>query len=178
MIGDINNLQIDNIADFISVLPISMYIGIIYFGLITNEYIYFKMLGIILFSTILTDVIKRLPYKSFYYGEYLYKITRRPKGASNTDYLSKNGECKENSPGFPSGHMATTSSFSVLMILFFMKRYNLAFSELVTQRPMIVFISSILVPFMGWARYYKKCHSLLQIIVGTCLGTSIPILLF
>jgi len=155
MMSDVKNLQIDNISDFISVLPISMYVGIIYLGLVTNEYIYLKMFGIIICSTLLTDVIKRLPYKSFYNGDYLYKITRRPKGASNSDYLSKNGDCKENAPGFPSGHMATTSSFSVLMILFFMRKYNVSLSELITLNPMIVFISSILVPLMGWSRYYK-----------------------
>ena len=178
MISDVNNLQIDNISDFISVLPISMYVGIIYLGLVTNEYIYLKMLGIIILSTLLTDVIKRIPYKSFYNGAYLYKITRRPKGASNSDYLSKNGDCKENAPGFPSGHMATTSSFSVLMVLFFMRKYKVSLNELITLNPMLVFISTILVPLMGWSRYYKQCHTLLQITCGTVLGVAISLLLF
>ena len=96
MMSDAKNLQIDNISDFISVLPLSIYVCIIYIGLVTSDPIYLKILGIILISTLLTDVIKRLPYKSFYNGHYLYKITRRPKGASNSDYLSKNGDCKEN----------------------------------------------------------------------------------
>ena len=42
----------------------------------------------------------------------LYRITRRPKGASNTDYLSKNGEASKDAPGFPSGHMTTTAFYS------------------------------------------------------------------
>jgi membrane-associated phospholipid phosphatase len=155
-----------------------MYVGITYLGLVTNEYIYLKMLGIIILSTLLTDVIKRLPYKSFYNGAYLYKITRRPKGACDCDYLSKNGDCKENASGFPSGHMATASSFSVLMILFFMRKYKVSLNELITLNPMIVFISTILVPLMGWSRYYKQCHTLLQITCGTVLGVAISLLLF
>lgn len=176
MIADMKNLEIDAISDFISSLPITMYVGLTYIAFITMDLIYFKMIAIMLLSTVLTDIIKRFPYSMC--GDTIYKLSRRPDGACNCDYLSKAGKCAENANGFPSGHMSTTTSFSVLMILFFMKRYNVSFMILLKNNPMIVFISSLLVPSMAWSRYYKKCHSILQIVVGILLGGTLPIILF
>ena len=172
------HINYDNISDLISVIPLAIYISLIYILIVTKEIIYFKMIFIILLSTILTDIIKRLPYKSFYNGEYLYKITRRPNGSCNCDYLSKTGECGDEANGFPSGHMSSITSFSIIMVLFYMNVYNLTFYELLLQKPTIPFISSLLIVSMGWSRHLKKCHSVLQIVTGIVLGSVVTILIY
>ena len=41
-------------------------------------------------------MIKALPYP-----EFMWDITRRPEGAFNTDYFSRNGLAKKDAPVFP-----------------------------------------------------------------------------
>ena len=112
MLADPFNFNIPNLADYISVLPISFYVGALY-ELVkspNNETLKY-FLGITA-STIASDVIKRLPYP-----ESLYKMSRRPDGAENCDYLSKMGPVKKDAPGFPSGHMTTTAFFAVYKVM-------------------------------------------------------------
>ena len=159
MIADIKHFSLLNIADIISVIPLSIYLTLIYIILIrsceNNRNLYIRILIGLLIATLLSDIIKRIKYPSF-----MYKITRRPKGAFNTDYLSRNGSVRANAPGFPSGHMSSTTYFVVMSMLTFAKGF----------RGNVV--GTLLVVLMGWARLYKKCHNLFQVIGGIILGLS------
>lgn len=154
MIADLKNFKLLNFADFISVLPISFYFDAFYRFLSVPSYNSLKYLTGIFAATISSDLIKRLPYH-----ESIYKLSRRPNGASNWDYLSRNGEGDKDAPGFPSGHMTTTAFFAV---------YNSL--ENSNNTVLMVFYGGLLVS-MAWARYYKKCHNITQIIGGTLLGS-------
>lgn len=147
--------------DYISTIPLLIYGGLIYQSFCYRE-IHSILLAIyILFSDIVVYWLKRIPYSP---DSYLYKITRRPKGATRCDYLSRNTAYPEYTPGFPSGHMTTTSLFCFFQIF---KAYYTQYDNL--------YYTSILhigiITLMGCARYYKKCHSLIQIIYGFILGT-------
>lgn len=155
MIADLKNITLINLADFVSVLPISFYFDAFYKFISMPSYESLKYLVGIFGATISSDIIKRIPYP-----ESLYRITRRPKGASNTDYLSKNGEASKDAPGFPSGHMTTTAFYSV---------YNAIENK--NNKVLLLFFGGLVVS-MAWARYYKKCHNITQIVGGTLLGSG------
>ena len=55
---------------------------------------------------LLVELIKRIEYP-----RELHRLTNRPEGCFNTDFLSRNGKQPKNTPGFPSGHMAITTLF-------------------------------------------------------------------
>ena len=159
MLLDKKNFYLENISDYISAIPITYYFGFLYLALIKNpieSIFYWKCLFGIVITTLTTDLIKRLPYP-----EYFWNVTRRPNGAKNTDFLSKNGLCKKDAPGFPSGHMSATSFFATLTILYFSQNNFMG-----------KFVSSSLVLFMGWSRWFKGVHNIPQIIGGTLYGIS------
>lgn len=158
MIADMKNFDLSTIGDFVSVLPICFYFEG-FLRIVDNTSLDSSKFFLGMFSsTLLSDVIKRLPYP-----KCLYNITRRPKGAENCDYLSKNGPAKENAPGFPSGHMTTTAFYVVYKFL----ENN---GSNLNQKERFFLVSLVII--MGWARYYKKCHNLTQIFGGVILGSS------
>ena len=153
MFADPFKFNLINLADYISVLPISFYAAAIY-NLVknpNNETLKY-FLGISA-STIASDVIKRLPYP-----ESLYKMSRRPEGAENCDYLSKMGPVKKDAPGFPSGHMTTTAFFALYKAM-----------ENKNNPPLLTLLTAIVIG-MSWSRHFKKCHNVVQIIGGILLG--------
>jgi membrane-associated phospholipid phosphatase len=162
MIADVGHLNLNNLADLISVTPISFFMGTAYTSIVNLDIKSFKFLIGLLITTLSSDVLKRIPYP-----DALYKVTRRPEGAADCDYLSKNGPASKNAPGFPSGHMSTTGFFSIYIILDKMKESELSLTE---HKPLIV-VSVSLILAMSWARYYKKCHNITQIIGGIVWGT-------
>lgn len=164
MIADIGHLDLNNLADLISVTPISFFMGTAYTSIVNVDIDSFKFLMGLLTATLSSDVLKRIPYP-----DALYQITRRPEGASNCDYLSKNGPASKNAPGFPSGHMTTTSFFATYIIL----KTELSFTELTTKQKPLIFVSVSLILAMSWARYYKKCHNITQIIGGIVWGSLV-----
>jgi membrane-associated phospholipid phosphatase len=164
MIADIGHLDLNNLADLISVAPISFFMGTAYTSIVNVDIDSFKFLMGLLTATLSSDVLKRIPYP-----DALYQITRRPEGASNCDYLSKNGPASKNAPGFPSGHMTTTGFFATYIIL----KTELSFTELTTKQKPLIFVSVSLILAMSWARYYKKCHNLTQIIGGIVWGSLV-----
>jgi len=153
MIADPIKLNLANFADYISVLPIAFYAGSIYELILSPNNETLKYFLGIFTSTIASDVIKRLPYP-----ESLYKMSRRPEGAENCDYLAKTGPAKPNAPGFPSGHMTTTAFFATYKAM-----------ENMENKPLLLLLTGILVG-MSWSRHYKKCHTTTQIIGGIILG--------
>ena len=94
--------------------------------------------------------------KRLNYPDSLYKMSRRPEKATNCDYLSRR-EYNGDSPGFPSGHMTTTTMFAVYQML----KYPSTQSKIV---------NSLLIVLMAFARYVKQCHTPIQIIAGILLG--------
>ena len=98
------------------------------------------------------------------------KLTRRPEGAFNTDMLSRNGKVKSTTPGFPSGHMTTISFFVVYMIL---RKWDFegSFINYFSNNLVFNIFNISLIFLMAWARYYKKCHNITQIIGGFIYGS-------
>lgn len=147
--------------DYISTIPLWIYGGLTYQSLLHREtkYIFFALY--ILVADTLVYLIKHIPYPE---NSYLYKITRRPEGAKQCDYLSRNNMYTNKSPGFPSGHMTTTTLFCVSQML-------KAYSTQIKQNTSYIYgIHVTIIILMGLARYYKKCHSILQILSGCVLG--------
>jgi len=156
--GDINEFiksKILYIADIISVGPIAILLGLTYISLLNFRFKEIKLVITLILVNMLVTFIKRLPYP-----DSLYQITRRPKESINCDYLSRNGKQSLDAPGFPSGHMATLGFFATYQIY---QGYSIP-------------ANLIIVLLTGWARWYKSNHNLLQITVGTLLGSLLSIL--
>jgi membrane-associated phospholipid phosphatase len=81
----------------------------------------------------------------------------RPSGANNCDMFCSNGP-QGGKPGMPSTHMAVATAFSTLYMPWPSPPYQ------------IVAGFVILVLAMAAARYYKQCHTPMQIIVGSLYG--------
>lgn len=157
MILEKKNFKIDAFSDIISSIPLTFYFTLVYLSII-NEYpnnrIYLILFGGLMFTTLTTDMIKRLPYPNF-----LWNITRRPDGAKNTDFLSKNGPAREDAPGFPSGHMSATVFTLLICSYYFVKTPAGHITNLT-----IIFL-------MAWSRWYKGVHNIFQIIGGIGYGS-------
>lgn len=146
--------------DYFSAIPLLFYLGLTYQSLCRREIHSFLFALYILFADIIVSLLKRLPYSK---SSPFYIHTRRPKGATRCDYLSRNTDYSDESPGFPSGHMTTTALFSTYQV---MKNPSLNY----------IIIHGLLLIIMGMARYYKKCHTILQIGAGTILGVGFGVL--
>lgn len=80
----------------------------------------------------------------------------RPNGAKGCDLLCRSKD-DNNKPGMPSGHTA--------MIAFFGSYYGI-------QSPYFIAYAVLIM----MSRYFKKCHTFMQILVGLLLGLSIGII--
>jgi membrane-associated phospholipid phosphatase len=85
--------------------------------------------------------------------------SRRPSDARGCDLWCVGGPAG-GAPGFPSGHM-TTAALLVSGLWFHLRS------------PAVMWIGVPWVGAMAWSRWSKRCHSVLQIVVGTALGTVI-----
>ena len=154
-----------NVADYISVFPLALYYVFTYLIVIDIKNIKHKLeyptiLLFLFFSSKIVNFIKGIDFKS----DFMY----RPKGAQYCDYLSKNKVSKMR--GFPSGHMSSITLFATFMILYrYHKNYNNV-KEYLKKDIIYILINVLLVLLTAWARYYKKCHTILQISCGTILG--------
>jgi membrane-associated phospholipid phosphatase len=151
-------------CDLYSIIPIAIYFAVFYMGVYTSNFK--ESVSFIIFfyvNNYITGIIKKLPYP-----ESLWNVTRRPEGAFNTDYFSRNGPAKKDANGFPSGHMTSVAGFCTYMIL--RKMGNQDFKEFVRENPGFFWANILLVLLMGFARWYKKCHNLTQIIGGIIYG--------
>lgn len=157
MIIEKKNFKVEVFSDIISSIPLCFYFTLIYLSIIktpANAILYLKIFGGLMFTTLSTDLIKRLPYPNF-----LWKITRRPEGAKNTDFLSKNGPAREDAPGFPSGHMSATV-FTLLICSYYFVETNIGH-----------FVNLIGILLMAWSRWYKGVHNTFQILGGIGYGS-------
>ena len=182
---DINQTNLPNkknsLADFLSILPLLI---IIYYtldlfysffdnGLIDSNYSkIFKKSKYVFGLLYVTSSIQLFKY-IIPYPKKWHKITMRPEGACDCDYLSSKGIIK-NRCGMPSGHMGTTTFFAISNVLYIIKKNN---SNLFVRNIMV--ISNILfVIMMGWARMIKHCHNLPQVSLGTLYGGVVSYLFF
>ena len=155
-------------ADVYSSLPIA-----IFFYLLNDSVIYqkygdnFLLALLIIVADGTSLLIKQIPYDD------QYKIYfDRPKNACNTDILSSNGLQPSGSHGFPSGHMTTITVFALSMLIRkYIKTPNSTISSFIVKNKGIVGFYMMLIIFMGWSRYYKKVHNVVQILGGVGLGT-------
>ncbi len=87
----------------------------------------------------------------------------RPQNAKNCNLFCNDGD-QSNKPGMPSSHMALTS----YAVAYFINKYELS--------KYIKFALFFYVISMALARYFKYCHTIGQIIVGTLYGSFFGIL--
>tara|TARA_Y200000002_G_C22452099_1_gene566765 strand:- start:65 stop:592 length:528 start_codon:yes stop_codon:yes gene_type:complete len=160
--------------DFISLLPIVIYFSLLYNFLINPSK---NLVNIFLFIYILSSDYLVKIIKNLEYPKKLYKITRRPEGAYNTDYLSRNGKVDPNTPGFPSGHMTTITIFCVFMILAKWK-FQYPFAVFLSENKRFTLVHLFMIVITGFARYFKKCHNLFQIIGGFIFGTFMSVIFY
>ena len=99
----------------------------------------------------------------------MWDITRRPEGAFNTDYFSRNGPSKKDAPGFPSGHMTGITTFVLYMLL--RKKGEMEWYNFIENNLSLFIFSVGIVCMMGFARWYKKCHNFFQILGGIFYGS-------
>lgn len=148
-------ITLTNIADHISVFPLVIPISYTYIAITQKSKKALVFLLSFIIVTLSVDFMKSLSFPS-----YLNKYLMRPKDASNCNCLSNDGKAKPNTHGFPSGHMTDVSFFAVYTIL---SNSNPSFT--------LYSINSLIVILTGWARYYKRCHNVLQIVGGTVYGS-------
>ena len=160
-------------ADLVSLAPLVIFLTLLYnFIILPNKNILDLVLFIyLMLAGFIVRFLKDLPYpKSWRW------VTDRPKGASNCDYFSRNGLCKPGTPGMPSGHMTHTTIFAVVMIL---GRYFSAKGRKINIENILFYgINVALIVVMAFARYYKKCHNIPQIIAGFILGSGLGYLFY
>lgn len=157
MILEKKNFKLEHFSDIISSFPLCFYFTLIYLSIIKSRQgtlLYLKILGGLMFTTLSTDLIKRLPYPNF-----LWEITRRPEGAKNTDFLSKNGLSRKDAPGFPSGHMSSTV-FILLISSYYFVETNIGH-----------LLNLLIILLMAWSRWFKGVHNIFQILGGIGYGS-------
>jgi len=152
------------LANIISVIPL-LYFGISFISIIIK---YLTKVNIVrnaihlyglLLSTFTAAFMKLfVPYPSWF-----YEYTKRPIDASDCDYFSSNG-FKGGDPGFPSGHMTSTSYVVMYSILYLLQKKPFFYIP-------IILLNIALLIIMGWARMVKKCHNFVQVIGGILLGS-------
>ena len=140
--------------DYISILPLVFILASFHNFVINFDLNELMFLLWMLSTSLLVELIKRIEYP-----RELHRLTNRPEGCFNTDFLSRNGKQPKNTPGFPSGHMAITTLFCYKKI-----------SELENSNFYGKIYYSTIILLMGISRYYKKCHNVFQILVGSVFG--------
>ena len=150
-------VQINNIYDLIS-------LSVILLNIFSFYMIFFYDLDFLLGT------------KSVLFGQYFIKnltkninisILHRPIGAYNCNLYNTDGNV-EGHPGFPSGHMASTSFMTNLLYLKYSNHKNLT----------NYFLYNCFNIFICISRYQKNCHNLFQIIGGYIFGFIIAYLFY
>ena len=149
------------LADGISMIPMNygclMVIYYILYQLGVVPYI-FSIKYIIGFTTIvaLSEFIKLAVYP---YTD----LAKRPIGAYNSNFLANNGNV-EGKPGLPSTHTASVSYFATYNFLIMCN------THLIEHTAIFHLLNIGILLGTAWSRYYKKCHSITQILTGAIFG--------
>lgn len=183
-------------ANFISVLPFIFLIFILVnqaleFLNIVNA-VYYDIIYVIGFVTTLlsTDILKQIFFP-------LFDAAKRPEGARGCDFFSIKGDVSGR-PGFPSGHMSIVTYWALYNILLLVNRYkNDPFNGEIDLNTIdskysskskapydhlwiifLILLNIVLVVLMAWARHFKKCHNIIQIVGGIVFGSLLGYLFF
>jgi membrane-associated phospholipid phosphatase len=128
---------------FVFIIPFMLYYA-------TGNPIHFRAFLGVAGTAIISETIK-----VFFVG----RNSPRPKGAKDCDLLCIDGN-QEGQPGMPSSHSAEVAFFSG----FYLQQ---------TTNPVIRSILVIYAILVMASRYFKRCHTISQISVGTILGLSL-----
>lgn len=113
-------------------------------------------LGIIL-ADVVSKVIKRLTQTT---GA---RVFERPAGARDCDVMCRNGDVSGR-PGMPSGHATIAAYFVAYFVGYELRGRWLSLGG---GGALTLFLLVIA------ARVWKRCHNLLQVLVGTLLGAAV-----
>ena len=146
------------LADLYSTVPLAIYFSLFYTSISNLRIDEIKLCLYLTIANYMVWCIKRFPYP-----KKIYQITRRPKESTNCDYLSRNGKQSLDAPGFPSGHMTTISFYCVYQLLtrYYANTINTSYS----------LFHIMIMAIMARARYYKRNHNIIQIVIGTIFGS-------
>ena len=121
----------------------------------TMRAVYAVMLVGVILADYMTKLVKDLTRDSD------VEAFKRPRGATDCDFFCRNGDCEGN-PGMPSGHMATTAFVLTFIYL----------AEDLSNRGAYLAFAVIFLILMGLARHVKRCHTVLQIVLGAAWGAA------
>jgi hypothetical protein len=136
--------------DIISITVCPLALSPLAFYYITQDPQYMWMFVYAASITWITELIKRNIVR---YSEN--PVLKRPHGAYNCGAFN-NGGNSEYMPGFPSGHVALAT-----------------FLACAYGRDKNIFLQMLGIGYIGcvsYARMKKRCHNLLQVLGGACLG--------
>ena len=160
--------------DYTSALPIAFIFANVLEAVQTQRYVEMILLTVIMCGADgLTFVIKGL---SRYAPSGLEFLLHRPSGACNTDVLSRNGPKSIDAPGFPSGHVTIATVFALYRLLRLYRNYD-NIGQMILKNPIEVAFYIGIIVLMAYARWYKRCHNIFQIIGGFIFGAIFAILL-
>lgn len=142
-----------NIPDFLSGSVLIIYILPFVLYIATGQQFHLRAFLGVSGTTILSEAIK-----FFFIG----KFSPRPQGAKDCDLLCNDGN-QSGKPGMPSSHSASVAFFS-------------GFYYQQTNNKIIRFGLLIYAGLVMLSRYWKKCHTINQIIVGALMGLSLSFL--
>lgn len=167
--------MLELISKILSVLPFYYFIflGIINAYLFATNILIFKRLFLYTLGIISATIFSEMIKKCIKPIGILKNIWYRPKGAKGCDYLSIKGFAPDFTPGFPSGHMSTTSYFTFYNMYLLNKYWKPSLS-----RNIVILCNFLFLTSMGWARMYKKCHTFTQVIGGSIFGGIIATIFY
>lgn len=156
-------------ANFISFLPFAQLIFILLNHLLEilniTKVLYYDLIYVIGFvlTLICTDILKQIFFP-------LFKAAARPSMATGCDFFSIKGNVG-GQPGFPSGHMSITAYFAIFNILLIVNRNHGS----KYWKTLLILSNIVIIILMGWARHFKHCHNMIQILGGIITGTILGI---
>jgi len=92
-----------------------------------------------------------------------YIPSPRPAGAKNCNLFCQGGAVG-GQPGFPSGHMGSSAVLVGLLYDAF-------------PFPTVLIGGIVWLLLMAYSRYAKECHTLTQIVAGTCYGLAVAFII-
>lgn len=142
--------------------------------------VYWDALGGILLLNVMTNIVLNMAIKNIFKKQ-------RPRLCSMNGFRFKPNTAKAlHGYGMPSGHTQIAFAFTVLLLFIGMDHYlkQLKAKDITDKwkivRPILFFVISVpvllLIPFgVAFQRVNHKCHSIVQVYVGACLGCAVAI---
>ena len=139
----------------------------------TNLDIYLLLSVVIFLGETLNHILKRYIFKPIMKGRYwpIIGYGTRPQNAKNcAQFGDINIGPRKGSYGMPSGHSQTIAAFAIFMIMTLID-YHENISNTIKY-----IIGGIVIGYAAlvlWSRLYLKCHTIQQIIIGSCIGIAV-----